>query len=359
MSVDTLVKNYKYKKYESAFLNLRPLLGNFNWCEFLFLIGGAQAGKSYAITDFYVHQFIEHDTPFYWIRLKENQCNKLLNNNAEKLVDPDIRRRYNLDLVTSGTNVYHVTKRSEPDKNGKTKVLEKKLMARVLALSTFYGDKGTGLFDKDYKGWYNIAIDEFQPEKGEKRTFDVVYAFIRQMENIVRNSKTKVRIIGACNLLEEASDLLCCFNFIPEEFGTYKLKSKRCVINYIEPTEKYKAMRKGSIADILLPNASMYSNKIEKDDSLIDKSPLITPKYVIKFTKDTNNWYTVWNGNIVAKWNGEKKQVIPMRRYLDEMYSQEMVNNILLEFDTRCFKFRNMITLKQFQSALELLRPSK
>ena len=47
---------------------------------------------------------------------------KLLQNNAEGLIDPDIARRYNLDLVTSGSNVYHVTKRSEPDKNGKTKI---------------------------------------------------------------------------------------------------------------------------------------------------------------------------------------------------------------------------------------------
>ena len=42
-------------------------------------------------------------------------------------------------------------------------------MARVYALSTFYKDKGSGYFDKDYKGWYNIGIDEFQPEKGERK----------------------------------------------------------------------------------------------------------------------------------------------------------------------------------------------
>lgn len=89
------------------------------------------------------------DIPFVWIRLTEKQSQKLLQNNAEKLVDPDIRRKYGLDLVTNGYNVYHVTKRSEPDKNGKTKVLEKKLMARVLNLSTFYSDKGS-IFDKDF-----------------------------------------------------------------------------------------------------------------------------------------------------------------------------------------------------------------
>lgn len=215
-----------------------------------------------------------------------------MQNKAEKLIDPDIRRRYNLDIETSGTNVYAV-KREEFEvkkKNGdvitKSKIVEKKLMARVLALSTFYADKGSGYFDKDYKGWYNIGMDEFQPEKNEKRTFDIVYAFVRQMENICRNTKTKIRVIGCANLLEEASDLLCCFNFIPEDFGIYKLKSKRCVINYIKPNAKYKEMRKGSIADLLLPNASMYSNVQKVDDALVVKKRLINPQYVIKFDDD-------------------------------------------------------------------------
>ncbi len=344
---------------KKAFINLRPLLGNFNWAEFLFLIGGAQAGKSYAIIDFYVNQFINKGTIFYWLRLTERQSRQLLQNNAEKLVDPDIRRKYNLDLVTSGTNVYQVTKRSAPDKNGKTKILEKKLMARVLALSTFYADKGSGYFDKDYTGWYNIAIDEFQPEKGEKRTFDVVYAFVRQMENLVRNSKTHVRIIGACNLLEEASDILCCFNFIPEEFGIYKLKSKRCVIAYIEPTDIYKEMRKGSIADILLPNASMYSNKQDTDNTLVYKGNLQYPQYTIKFSKEKDTWFTVWNKNVICKYANEKKPVVAMRPYLDETYDQERVKTIMQLFDTRSYLFRNLITFKQFQSQLEIFKPRK
>lgn len=344
---------------KKAFINLRPLLGNFNWAEFLFLIGGAQAGKSYAIIDFYVNQFINKGTIFYWLRLTERQSRQLLQNNAEKLVDPDIRRKYNLDLVTSGTNVYQVTKRSAPDKNGKTKILEKKLMARVLALSTFYADKGSGYFDKDYTGWYNIAIDEFQPEKGEKRTFDVVYAFVRQMENLVRNSKTHVRIIGACNLLEEASDILCCFNFIPEEFGIYKLKSKRCVIAYIEPTDIYKEMRKGSIADILLPNASMYSNKQDTDNTLVYKGNLLYPQYTIKFSKEKDTWFTVWNKNVICKYANEKKPVVAMRPYLDETYDQERVKTVMQLFDTRSYLFRNLITFKQFQSQLEIFKPRK
>ena len=370
MSVDKLVELYKKRKFETAFINLRPLLGNFNWAEFLFLIGGAQAGKSYAIIDFFVSQFMEHGTPFYWFRLTEAQCKILLQGNASKLIDPDIRRRYNLELVTNGNEVF-VTEYKEKTikkKNGDIEVKQvedkkkRRLLARVLPLSVFYKQKGAGYFDKDYDGWYNIGLDEFQPEKGEKRTFDIVYAFVRSMENIARNTdgiktKARLRVIAAANLLEEASEILSCFEFLPETFGTYRLKKKRCVISYIEPTEKYKEMRKGSVADILLPNASMYSNKQNIDYSLVYKGPLHRPTNVIKFTKDENTWFTIWDSKVICKYNKEKQPIIAMRPYIDELFMPEMQKNIVALFDTRAFVFRNLITFKLFQSQLEQLKP--
>ena len=231
------------------------------------------------------------------MRLTEKATQKLLVNNAEKLVDPDLRRRYNLDLVTRGNNVYHVTKRSEPDKNGKTKIIEKKLFARVYAISTFYNDKGS-IYDNEFlkmdpKNQYLVAIDEFEREKGERNTFDITYSLVNQLENLLRSTKERTKIFFIGNTLESASDILCAFNYIPEEFGTFKLKSKRCVIENIEPTEQYKERRKGTIADILLPTASTFTNEQKSDDTLVDKSQLITPNYIIKFTKDKSHWYTV------------------------------------------------------------------
>lgn len=259
-------------------------------------MGPREIGKSYAVTNFLVDQFVNKGIPFVWLRLTERQSQKLLQNNAEKLVDPDIRRKYNLDLVTNGTNVYQVTKRTEPDKNGKTKVLEKKLMARVLNLSTFYTDKGS-IFDKDFLNdpnmRYNIACDEFEREKGEKNTFDILYALTNQLENLVRSTKERVKVFFMGNTLEEASEILCAFNFIPEQFGTYKLKKKRCVIDYIVPTDLYLERRKGSIANILMPQASTFTNVIDMDKSLITKQRLVAPQYIIKFSKDRNDWYTV------------------------------------------------------------------
>ena len=359
-----IIKDFREKQVvkENEWYNLRPILGHFNWAIFACLLGGREVGKSYSVTNFFVDQWKNKGIPFTWIRLTEFQIRKLLQNNAEKLVDPDLRRKYNLDLVTSGNNVYEVTKRSEPDKDGKTKILEKKLMARVYALSTFYSDKGS-IFDKDFlkdpNMRYNIAIDEFERESGEKNTFDILYSLVNQLENLVRSTKDRVRVFFLGNTLEQASDILCAFNFIPEEFGIFKLKKKRCVIHNIEPSEAYKKRRKGTIADILMPQASTFTNKIDSDTTLICKKRLVEPTYVIKFTKYKENWFTVWDGNVIKKYNGEKKSVIAMRPYLDEVFIPDIQKNMITLFDTRSLLFTNLITFKQFQKQIELLKPRK
>lgn len=356
--VDKYIKDKK--QLQSEWYNLRPILGHANWAMFYILLGGREAGKSYSVTNLFVHQWKTKGIPFTWLRLTERAARKLLQNNAEKLVDPDLRRKYNLDLVTSGNNVYEVTKRSEPDKNGKTKILEKKLMARVYALSTFYNDKGS-IFDKDFLNdpamRYNIAIDEFQREKNEKNTFDITYSLVNQLENLIRSTKERTKIFFLGNTLEEASDILCAFNFIPEGFGIYKLKKKRAVIQNIEPTEAYKKRRQGTIADILLPTASTFTNKINTDNSLITKQRLKEPQYIIKFSKDPNTWFTVWDNNIVKKYHNEKKPIKAMRPYLDELYNVETPRTIITLFDTRSYLFTNLITFKQFQKQCELLKP--
>lgn len=354
-------KSLKLLKDKAIMLNrewysLQSILG-VTWAIFYFLIGGREAGKSYAVTECYIRQWRHFERPFYWLRLSESSQKILLKNNAEKLVDPDLRRKYNLDLVTLGDGVYEVIQR---DKNNK--IVKKKLMARVLALSTFYNDKGSGLFDKDFlndpKMYYNIALDEMNREKSERKSFDILYAFTNQLENLVRSTKTRVRVICIGNTLEEASDILCSFNFQPENFGRYYIHQKRAVIEYIEPTEKYLTRRKGTIADILMPDESTFTNKINVDHTLVSKERLFKPNFIIRFRK--NLAFTVWNSNLIAQFNGEKcKNEILMRPYLDGIYDNDAKNQIFQAFDGRAFKFRNLITFVKFKKELELLRPSK
>ena len=297
-SLNKISKSHELKVLANdEWYRLRSLLGN-DWAMFYFLLGGREAGKSYAVTEFYVRQWRRYGRPFYWMRLTENSAKKLLMNNAEKLIDPDLRRRYKLDLITNGTNVYEVLER-DPDTN---KIKKKALMARVLALNVFYNDKGSGLFDKDFlndpKMYYNICLDEMNREQNERKSFDIVYSFANQLENIIRSTKQRVRVICVGNTLEEASDILSTFNFLPEKFGRYKLKSKRAIIDYIQPSEAYKKRRTGTAADILAGDSSTFTNEIDIDVSLVSKQRLIHPSYVICFNK--SKMFTVWDGTVVA-----------------------------------------------------------
>ena len=43
-------------KRNSQWYNLRPILGYFNWAIFAVLLGGREVGKSYSVTNFFVHQ---------------------------------------------------------------------------------------------------------------------------------------------------------------------------------------------------------------------------------------------------------------------------------------------------------------
>lgn len=392
-----MINKLKKHKYESQWYNLRPILGCANWAVYYILLGARETSKSYSVEDFFVSQFINEGIPFYWLRLTDAQAKKLLQNNAAKLIDADIKRRYNLDLVTNGPEVYNVTKRSEPDKNGKTKILEKKLMCHVFSLATSYNQKGS-LFDKDFlndpKMRFNICLDEFERLPEERNTFDIVSAFKIQIENIVRSEKDRVKCFLIANKVETCGDLLTAFNFIPEKFGMYKLvKNKkklleclsklkkargheqeiikinkeyenvdfgqRAVIHYLPNSEAYTARRHGTLASILDPNDSNFTNKIETDKSLLSNDKLLKPRYVIAFTKNKEDWFTVWNNNIIARYNKEKIQIVPMRRYLDQMYNEDLVNQVIVQYDTRNFLFHNLLTHKLFEKNIQTIKPAK
>ena len=326
--------------------NLRSIIGN-DWAIFYFLLGGREVGKSYSVTNFYLNQWKKYKRSFNWLRLTETSAKKLLVNKAEKLIDPDLRRKYNLDLKVKDDAVYD----------------HGELMARVLAINTFYNDKGSGLFDKDFLNdpnmYYNICLDEMNREKNEKKSFDIVYAFANQLENLVRSTKNRLRVICIGNTLEEASDILCAFNFLPEDFGRYYLRKKRAVIDYMPLNDKYLARRKGTVADILSGQSSTFTNQVKIDNSLVWKGRLHKPTAVIKFSSDKSTWFTLWDDRILSLYNEENVQVLAMRPYLGEAFIAEARDMIINRFDLRTLWYKNLITLKKFKKELELLKPRK
>lgn len=342
---ETLEHNKKVRKTSRWYArNLRSLLGN-DWAMFYVILGGRMTGKSYALTEFLCNQKKKFgkDVKNYWLRISETSSKALLANKANKLVDPDLVRKYDLELSTKGMDVYD---HGEP-------------FMTVLPLSGMAKMKGVAFYDKDFKGTYNIVLDEFQLEQGEKRTsFDILYNFIGMIENIIRTTKTKVRIFLVGNTLEEASTILKAFNFLPEKFGRFYLKRKRCIIDNLEPTTEYLKDRYGSAADILGGDSmSNYTNELKKDLSVIDKSRKIYPKYCIYFGKERNHQYIVWANDIVSRYKGQPiNNIVAMRPYLGTFFTPEARQKVIDIFDAKGFKFDSLITMSYFQADLQTIR---
>lgn len=345
--MDLTKKITKAIESQNQWYNLRSILG-YQWAIFYILLGAREAGKSYAVLDFFLKEYFEKGKVFTWLRLTEASTKKMLSNNAMQFIDIGLMVKYGInskDLVAKGTSVFY----------------KGKLMAKILALSTFYTDKGVALFeDKDIEGEmfsYNIALDEFQREKNEKNTFDITYAFVNQLENLVRH-KTNCRIFLIGNTVEDCSDILTLFNFIPEGFGRYKLKRKRCVIDYIPPSKKYLERRKGSIASILTPTASTFTNEQKFDRSKIYKGRVYKPQYIIQFR---NDMFTVWDKNIICKWNKENKPVIAMVPLLinNSVFKSELRDEVILMNYEKRFMFRDLLTQKMFDKCIKEVKGIK
>lgn len=357
------MKKRLYLDNQKAFVHLRSLFGN-NWADYFALLGARQAGKSYAVMKMILNKWTSgQKIKAYWLRLTEPSCRKLLLNNAAKLIDPDLLREFNLELETKGQDVYA----KQYNRNGK--VVREGLLCTVLAISTFYNDKGIAYFDKDFDGQYIVVCDEMNREKSEKNTFDIVYNFKNQLENILRNtgskqSKATAKVIMIGNTLSEASDMLLAFGFLPNpgEFGRYKLRSKKCIIDYLPLTKEYKKMREGSTVDILKSSdESTFKNEIEADRSLLYNKKLVKPERIIKFYDDRSSWFVIWDNGIIQQYKGEQlKDTIAMRRYLQgEVYIKEQVDNVYELFDSRSFKFRDFYTQQLFRKQLRLLKPQQ
>lgn len=347
MNVEMSKKLRKAIETEHEWYSLRSLLG-YSWAIFYFCLGAREAGKSFAVMDYFLYEFFNKGKDFVWLRLTEASTKKLLNNNAMQFIDLPLMNKYGInskDLTVKGTTVFYKGKK----------------MARILALSTFYSDKGVANFeDKEFEDMmfaYNICLDEFQRERNEKNTFDITYAFVNQLENLLRH-KTNCRIFLIGNTVEECSDILTLFNFIPEAFGRYKLKKKRCVIDYIPPSKRYLERRKGSVASILAPDASTFTNEQKFDKSKIYKGRVYKPSFIIQFRNET---FTVWDGNIVCKWNKENRPIISMVPLLinNSVFKSELRDEIILMDYEKKFMFKDLLTQKLFDKCIKEIKGIK
>ena len=339
-------KRIEKLKRLARFYNICSILGN-HWAKFFTIIGPRDTGKSYAVTEYMIKrkEKLGDQCKAYWLRISETSTKALLANKAKRLVDGDLVTKYTLDLSTKGSDVYN---------HGKE-------FCTVLPLSGFGKAKGVAFFDKNFTGEYIIVLDEFQLEQGEKATsFDILYNLIGVLENLVRDHKGNIRIFFLANNCSEASSVLKAFNFVPTEFGRFYLRSKKCVIDNLMPTEQYLKDRKGSIADLLGgSDDANFTNETKKNIALISKERTKKLTAIIKFTKNPSTWYSIFDDKIIRRWKkGEsvsQSKIICMRRYIG-FFSQDLVNSVIERFDSEYFSFKSFIDLTYFQNDMQKIK---
>ena len=356
----------KEKTYKGDFYTINSLFGN-DWARWFLLLGGREAGKSYAAMRWATINKLKRPDDFklYWFRLTDRSAAKLLAGGGADFIDPDIQKKFDIKTMTQGNKICTYKETTRINKNGReiTEKTDIKEFARVMACSTFYNDKGVGYFDSSYEGEYLVVLDEMNREGCEANRFDIVYAFCNQLENVLRSTKNKVRVVCIGNTLDEAGDILSAFNFIPDTFGRYKLHKNHnhkfdAVIDYIRPNEKYLERRKDALANELAGDSSTFTNEVEIDRSLlVNKRKCNKPTAIIKFTKSPKSWYTVWNGNIIKQYNNENlSNVIAMSQYIDEVYNRDLMCGVIDRFDARAYLFTNIATFKRFQKSLRTMK---
>ena len=324
---------------------IRALLGN-QWANWFVLIGARERGKTFTVQDYVLSCFFNpkhrlYKVPFYWMRLNDIAIKNMLMNNGAKMFEPLLVRKYGLEAMkVRGDSIY----------------IGEDLLCRVYGLSNAYNNKGAALFDKaTFKG-VNIIVDEIALEKGQKKTFDVVYNLKMQIENITRSERENVKVFFMLNNTEECPEAVAMFGYIPIEFGVYKLKRKHCIIDYIPNNKAYEKRRANALANELDNGTGNFTNKIAKDLKLLFKGRLHHPQYVVKYSKDQADWFTVWDQNVICPYKGEKVRSVAMKRYIDDVFIPELRDAVIEQEDVRAYKYKDILTQTLFRKNMELIK---
>lgn len=208
-----------------------------NLFPFRFIIGARGIGKTYSMQNLLCNLYhkVKHlesnpwnvDDLFLYLRLTKRQIENLDNN----VLDSKLEKKHNIKAEKVGHKIYY---------NGRH-------MGDALAIADSPVHKGGNWQWRRYK---YVIIDEFQRERRERRTFDINYNLRSLLESVTRFS-TRLKegydlpiVIMMGNTVDEATDLLYAFDFMPLEHGMYVLRNKHAIIEYSANGAKYDAIQR-------------------------------------------------------------------------------------------------------------------
>lgn len=304
----------------------------------------------------------------FYFRLTDLSIKAMLANKAAKAIDPYLIDKYNLEITCKNNVVYD---------HGKP------LIEFYPLVSAGSKGKGVNLYDcnffnkKDKNGkrikTFVITIwDEFLISEVERKSVgDPVSQYRIYKEAILRDAEVikdydaVYNFLLANNVSECAYVTGALYNYIPDprNHRRVKLTRKRAMFWNVPITDKYLEKRKNSYnANIMdYENDPNYAD-VERDLSLIKPKRTRIHKVtaLIKFDKfDKGKWFCLYDGKYIRKYSNEcvnKDIIIPMKRYLDELFSPDLVTMVFERFDTRGFMYADIMSMALFQGQLKLIK---
>lgn len=303
----------------------------------------------------------------FYFRLTDQSIKTMLANKASKAIDPYLIAKYDLEITCKNNVVYD---------HGKP------LVEFYPLVSAGSKGKGVNLYDcnffeeykKTKKKRFVVTIwDEFLMAEGvEKRSVgDPVSQYKIYKEAILRDAEvipdyTAVyNFLLANNVSECAAVTGALYNYIPNpnNHKRVKLTRKRAMFWNVPITEAYLNKRKNSYnANIMdYENDPNYAN-IEKDLSMVKskKTRIHRVSMLLKFDKfDKKKWFCLYDGKYIRQYRNEtlsKNIMFPMKRYMDERYSQDFVNMIFERFDANSFMYADLMSMALFTAQLKLIK---
>lgn len=357
------------------YITSHPMMGyDKDFVHFIFS-GARGRGKSVLALDAPIascKKYGYENNKIYFFRLSDLSVKGLLANGADKLVDPLLVQKYDMEISKKGNTVFD---------HGK-KLIE------VYALASAPKTKGLALYDakflndrpinpktgKPIKRFIWLILDEFQMAEGlEKQsaaTRSTATLWKMYTEIICRDQQfldyPAVRCIYLANNVAECSTFTAeMFGFYPpaSDFGIIKARRKNAVFFNVPNSEEYVAKRKrgimGSITNF--DDDSNYSNEIRMDFSQIKprKTRLVKVTALIKFTKQPSEWFCIYDGKCVRRYHNEavnKSLIISMRRHIDEIFLDKSVKNVYDLYDAKALTYADVISLATFRAKMKELR---
>lgn len=212
-----------------------------------------------------------------------------------------------------------------------------------------------------------VFLDEFQRERRERRTFDVVYNLRSILESVTRFS-TRLKegldlphVIGTANTIDEATDILFQFDFMPLKYGIYKLKKKFAIIEYIEDGKAYQRLQKRNPLRVLGADDDFTfgERRISIRDNIIDPLKTGGRRYIGHLQITDYIRFEVWQiqkGNHIyissglptAKWQNRNYTLARLAANRGTTYSVDFHKLIRKNYELNNIAFDKNITAKIF-----------